>query len=333
MPVTIKDIAREAGVSIGTVSRVINSKYLHKIHPDTQSRVRTVIEKYRFEPAASAVALQKSGLKAVGLMFPGRPFAEYSNYFDDMMRGVLSAAEENAYNIMLIPFTPGKKDLFKKIMRNKTVQGALLIWTVIDDPVISEMSEENIPFVVLGNSSDSGSYPSVDTDNVSGARAAVNYLISKGHKRIGMIKGSSDSKNALDRFSGYKSALAENNIPLDESLVFNGYFLEEAGRLAAEAFMKLDKLPTAVFSAGDIMAIGALKAFREKGIKVPEDIAIIGFDNSPVCGLTTPTLTTVSQPIFEMGKKAFQMLTAILEKNQTERSIILPTKLIQRNSA
>jgi LacI family transcriptional regulator len=331
--VTIKDIAKKAGVSIATVSRVVNGKYLHKINPGTQAKVRRIIEEYKYEPSVSAVNLSKSRLRTIGMVFRPHGFKEFSTYFDEMIRGILSKVVEKNFNLMLLPLKMEHDVNFQKMVRSKTVSGLLLFWTHIDDLLIPTVMEENIPFVVLSNYSRALTYPYVDSANMQGASDAVDYLVRKGHARIGFISGSDDSRNAQDRFEGYKLGLKKNGLPFQQELYYRGSFLESEGARAMEYFLGLKERPTAVFSAGDIMAFGAIRYLKEKGLRVPDDIAVLGFDDSPLAESFDPQLSTIHQSVFDIGSNAADMLIKQIEGKGTPLKIIVDTKLVVRRSA
>lgn len=329
MTVTIKEIAKEAGVSVATISRVVNKKYLHKISPETQRKVRMIIEKMKYHPSVTAVNLLKKSLKTIGLLIKYHNFLVFSYYFDGIIRGILSEVEQRDYKVILIPVN----DNLKNIIRSKLVHGLLLLGTEIDDSVIDTVKSEEINFVVLNNYSEIEKYNFVDCDNITGAKVAVKYLIDKGHRRIGFIGGPKNSRNAEDRFLGYKQALEENSITFEPHLYYQGSFFEEDGLNAVDKFFQNGKNITAIFSSDDTMALGAIKRLKNLNIRVPDDIAVIGFDNSKIAEIIEPPLTTVNQPIFDIGKNSARMLIDMIEGRNVDNSIVLRTELIVRKSA
>jgi DNA-binding LacI/PurR family transcriptional regulator len=201
----------------------------------------------------------------------------------------------------------------------------------LDDPIFPRLLEDGVPFVLIGRySHERASY--VDVDNVVGARMAVEHLLRLGHERVATITGPLNMCAGQDRLEGYRQALAARGIPVDEDLIAEGDFTEGGGRAAMRRL--LPHRPTAVFAASDMMAVGAIKVLREAGLRVPEDVAVVGFDDIPLASMVEPPLTTVRQPIEQLGSMAVELLVSLMENpgEETVHRVVLPTELVIRAS-
>jgi LacI family repressor for deo operon, udp, cdd, tsx, nupC, and nupG len=255
-------------------------------------------------------------------------------FFSKIVRGIESVAMENNYKILL---GDTKNDLVleKEYLKNldqKYADGVISLTARIDSKLIREISEK-YNMVLACEYIDEASVPTVSIDNVEGAYKATKHLINLGHKRIAHISGPKNVILSQDRLKGYKKALSDHNIKIDGDLINEGDFGYKSGYKNMSKLLKLDKAPTAVFADSDQMAIGAIKAIKSHGLKVPDDFAVVGFDNIEIASIYEPSLTTVCQPMYEIGVKAMQLLLDILEKKERENiKIKLESKLIIRDS-
>jgi LacI family transcriptional regulator len=327
----LEDIARLAGVSRSTVSRVVNN-HPH-VRDATRQRVLQVIRQQNFHPNPAARALATHRTRALSLVIPvGLAFAFNDPYFPILTQGVVAKANQHDYALMLWVGDGAEEEerLCDRILSNSLFDGVIIASAVDEDPLVPQLVQAGFPFVLVGRPSvDNVNY--VDVDNVEGARAAVSHLLWRGRRRIGTITGPLNMCVAQDRLKGYRQALEQAGQLTDETLIVEGDFGELSGHLGMETL--LQKGVDAVFAASDTMACGALRAIQEEGLRVPDDVALVGFDDLPVAATTVPPLTTVRQPIWETGAVATDMLIDLLNGAPREgRQIILPAQLIVRGT-
>lgn len=328
--VTIYDVAREAGVSMATVSRVVNNN--PNVKPATRKKVFEAIERLGYRPNAVARGLASKKTTTVGVVIP-----DISNaIFAEVARGIEDIANMYHYNIILCN-ADKKKDKEIRVINTlleKQVDGLLFMGGAVTDEHRQSFKTSNVPIVLCATSDETKEIPSVDIDHEAAASTAVQALIKQGHKRIAMISGTlEDPSNGYARFQGYKNALKAAEITYDESLVRIGNYRYESGADAMRYFLELDERPTAVFSATDEMAIGAIHMAQDHGLHVPENISIISVDNSRMASMVRPQLTTVAQPMYDIGAVSMRLLTKLMKKENVEDAqVILPHELITRQS-
>ncbi|MDD5645123.1 MAG: LacI family DNA-binding transcriptional regulator [bacterium] len=336
MAVTIRDIAKQAGVSVATVSRSINSATKNQVREETRKKIFEIIKKYNYFPDQIARSLSTRKTRVLGLCMPFRASVFSSDYFTGIIIGAIESARRLGYELKIVLLSETARGLdISDVNKTSAIDGALLVGTRIEDELLPVFRNSDAPWILVNNYSenDDGKTNFVDCDNKKGAYDAVNYLFDMGHREIAFIKGPADSRNANDRFAGYMKALKKNGIKSDKSLFRTGDFTEKGGYLAAQELLADKNNITAVFCADDEMAVGALQAVKDKGLNCPKDISIIGFDDIRLSRYVDPPLTTVRQPIYEIGKVAAQMLVHIVEgKIQTPVSKVLQTELIERDS-
>ena len=229
--------------------------------------------------------------------------------------------------------TPAQEeDLYNRLLRSHYLDGVILASTRLDDPLIERLVGDRVPFVSVGrHPHPQVSY--VDVDNVAGARMAVDHLIRQGHTRVGTITGPLNMAAGQDRLEGYKQSLAAHHIPLDDRLIVEGDFTENGGLAGMNRLLALEPPPTAVFVASDTMAMGALRAVRQAGLRVPEDVAIIGFDDVPQATYLDPPLTTVRQPIQRLGEIAVRVLVDVIAQGpEIPQRVVLMPELVVRST-
>ena len=332
MPVTMRDVAKEAGVSIKTVSRVVNDH--PNVKPEVRRRVQQVIDEtgYHPDPAARSLAGQRSGI--IGLVIPRAfQFLFTDPYYPRLMQGIAQACNTHNYILSLFLFHTEEEEqkLTPKLLRQQFVDGVILSALPTDDPLISQLIKNEVPTVMIGRPVDTLPVSYVDVSNVDGAFEAVDYLLELGARRIGAIVGPQNTMVGLDRCQGYLNALASRHIPADESLLIESDFSEAGGYLAMQQL--ISHQPDAVFVASDTMALGALRALREAGMSAPGDIAVVSFDDLPFAATADPPLTTVRQPIRRLGVQAVEMLIDLLQNGlRPPRHFTAPTELIVRQS-
>lgn len=331
--VTLDDVAREAGVSRATVSRVVND-YPH-VSDEVRQQVQKHIDKLGYNPnfVARSLASQRTG--NIGLVFPNSIHNFFTDpYYPRLTEGIAHACNENDYTLSLFIFHTEEleKKLIPRLTQGGLVDGIIVQATGIDDDILLKITAGNVPFIVAGRPLDLPKASYIDVDNVSGAYNAVAHLIRAGRKQIGLVSGSLDNAVGLDRLEGYRLALKDRNMPIDEDLIAQGDFTENGGYYAAKQLLE-NKNMDAIFVASDTMATGALRALREESFSVPDDIAVVGFDDLPPSRSAVPPLTTIRQPIRRFGIKAVDILTdIILNGDDPPRQVVLGTELVVRES-
>jgi LacI family transcriptional regulator len=329
---TLEDIAKQAGVSRSTVSRVVNNH--PNVRPSVRKRVREVIQNTGYQPNAAARTLASQRSWMLGLVLPRNVSSIFTDpYFPRLIQGIAQAC--NQYNYTLGFFLVGTKEdedkIFPRVSRKGLLDGILVQSGQIGDHLIDRLINTKIPLVVVGRPFHTSDVSYIDVDNVKSAYSAVCHLIRLGYKRIGTIAGPANSTVSLDRKEGYQKALLEWGHDLDESLIAEGDFTEAGGYTAMQKL--LPARPDAIFAASDIMAIGAMRAVREAGPSVPDDIAFVGFDDLPLATLPNLQLTTVRQPVLQFGFKAVEILIDLIENGiRPAQHIIMDTELIIRDS-
>lgn len=320
---TMREVAKLAGVSVATVSRVLNQNGY--VNQETEKRVREAIQQLNYKPNEVARSLYKKSSRTIGLIVP-----DISNpFFPELVRAVEDVMNIYDYTVILCNSDEkGEKEKeYIEILKQRYVDGLILTTNQLTS---EELSDINVPVVVLDRPLDH-TFPSVVANNYEGARMATRHLYEQGCRKIAHIQGPLHVVNAVERFQGYQDEMKELGL-WDSSLVFTGnYQLKEAKEVTLQALMtkKID----GIFAGNDVMAAGALKAAQQVGMQVPNDIAIIGYDNIPLAEMTTPELTTISQPIYDMGAIAARLLVKKIEGKPIDRlHHVLPVKLVQRKS-
>ena len=328
---TIRQIAKLAGVSRSSVSRVINDHT--NVSPELREQVQRVIAETGYHPDPIARSLSNRRSHIIGLVIPLAIRSLFEDpFFPRLMQGISQGCNSHDYTLSLFLFhsEEEERELYHRISHNRLLDGFIITATRTGDPLIPELLASEIPFVVHGKH-ENPRVSFVEVDNESGAYTAVSHLVREGHQHIALITGPSTSLAAEDRKQGYLKALRERRVPVDESLTTRGDFTETSGYEAMQRL--LPHKPDAVFVASDTMALGAMRALREAGRKVPDGIAVVGFDDLPQATTADPPLTTVRQPIQRAGALAVEMLIDILENGaEPPRHIILPTELVIRAS-
>jgi LacI family transcriptional regulator len=329
---TLKEIARLAGVSRSTVSRVVNNH--PKVSAEVRQRVMKIIAEtgYQPDPAARSLVMQRSGI--IGLVVPRAVQSLFTDpYYPRLVQGVARACNANDYTLSLFLFHTADEEqkLYPRVLCTQLVDGVIVTGSQIDDPLLPQLIQNQTPFVMVGQPVNRPEISFVDVDNLVGAYSAVSHLVRLGRERIATITGPLSVPAGLDRRQGYLDALNDRNLLVDDALIAEGDFTEEGGYSAMQQLLphKLD----ALFAASDIMAFGAMRALREAGLSVPDDVAVVGFDDLPAAAYSDPPLTTIRQPILRTGIEAVEVLVDILKNGpEPARHITLTTNLIIRSS-
>jgi DNA-binding LacI/PurR family transcriptional regulator len=312
MAITLKDVAKEAGVSVMTVSRVINNK--EYIADETRNRVKAALKKLDYKPNINARTLVTKKTDFLGLIVPdiANPF------FGHLVQAAENIARKRGYSVILGDSggDPEAEQEYIEAFRGRMCDAMILIASRVKDELIIELNR-TIPLVLVDRHIDDNDVIQVWLDNKKGAFSAVEHLISLGHRRIGFIMGPENVPNSFRRRIGYLEALEKHDITPEKQLVVQGDFNRETGARAFEVFNSLDEKPTAVFGSNDLMALGFIQKAREHNLSVPEDYSVVGFDDIFLSSMTEPPLTTVHYPIVEMGIVAIQDLLNSLESKET----------------
>lgn len=328
---TIKDIAREAGVSYSTVSRVVNN--FEYIKPETRERVLTAMTRLGYVANQQARSLVGGRSQVIGLLI----HAFDSPYIGQIIQGIDEAVAEAQYDLMLYTThrRKARESTFVTSLARGLADGLLLVLPRDTEAYLDSLSRQGFPFVLVDYKAPSGEIPAVSATNFEGAYDAVNHLIGLGHRRIGFITGDRETGSANERLSGYRAALHANGITSNPDLVYEGDFFQFSGLEGANHLLSLSVPPTAIFASNDVMAFGVYEAIRARGLRIPHDISVIGFDDIPQAAQLHPGLTTVRQPLVEMGRLATQRLLKTIEEDLEEPLgyTELPTELIIRDSA
>ena len=332
--VTIADIAREAGVSAMTVSRLLNGK--GPVAKETAERINEIIERLGYQPNFLARSLSSKKSMIIGVTIPRIEHALLDNYIAQILSGVTNIALKNNYRIMLLPFNPeeGDRNEFVNWHRSKMVDGLILLKTLHRDERIAALAEQHVPFVLANHKYYADGVNFIDVNNAKGIALAVEYLVAKGHSEIAFVTGDLRETNALDRLNGFKKVMQKLGLPLREDWIINGQFNREiAYRESAKLFAD-KKRPDAVVCSDDYMAIGVINRIKELGLSVPDDVAVTGFDDIEIAEFLRPALTTVRQPIENIGRVAAETLIKILNENVNKPvHRLLNVELIPRESA
>ena len=330
-PPTIRDIAREAGVSVATISRVLNRQ--PHVAPETRAAVLRVVRERGFSQNRSARALSGAPTGLVGVTLP---FIRAS-YFAEIAAALAEALYEQDMRPILCP-TLDEHDrevgLLERLMHGTTDGGVLILPSESNDE-LAALHEYGYPFVVLDPRVplDPG-IPSVSAANTTGAITAVEHLLGLGHRRIAAITGPTGWCATEERLLGYRGALARAGVPFDDALEVESNFEIGGGHTAAAQLLDSPSPPTAIFAFNDNLAIGALEAARERGLVVPDDLSLVGFDDSEQAPIVTPPLTSVRQPLTEMGRMAVALLVRLLKQPDGETlKVELATTLVVRGSS
>lgn len=327
----LEDIAKLAGVSRSTVSRVINNQ--PNVNENTRQKVLRVIQEQNFHPNSVARALVTRQTCTLSLVIPQRVGAVFKDpYFPTLIQSIIFEANRHGYAVMLWigDKVEEETNFCQRVLGNGFFDGILITTAVDDDPLIPRLIETNFPFVLIG----APQYPNmnyVDIDNICAAQNVVAHLIRLGHTRIGIITGPLDESSARNRLRGYRQAMQNAGLPVLDAFIVEGDYGRQSGYDGMKQLLL--QRPDAVFASNDTMASGALLALHEAGLHVPKDIAIAGFDDLLATEETDPPLTTVRQPVTELGGQATRMLVEIIEQRRTEPyQVLLPTQLIVRSS-
>ena len=330
---TIKDIARIAGVSVTTVSRALNG--YSDVSEKTRKKIKRIAEELSYSPNTVARSLVTNKTKTIGLLV-----SELSregmkdNTVLNVLTGINEYCGEVGYDIILLNTSSAKQKekTYAQLCRERRVDGVIVQGIKKEDPYLIEVVESNIPCVLVDIPIESTTVGYVTTDNEEGSVKAVQHLVNLGHRHIAMINGHNQAFVSQERRKGYEKALRNNQLNVKEEFIVSGDFEEGVAQAVAEKLITEHLEITAIYCASDLMAFGVMKAAKKYGIRIPEDLSIVGFDDIVLASYVTPRLTTVGQDTFQIGLESARLLIDMLGGKNKEHRYVLPNKLIIRES-
>ncbi|WP_281974751.1 LacI family DNA-binding transcriptional regulator [Halobacillus litoralis] len=323
---TIKDVAKRAGVALSTASYALNGS--SKVSGATIEKVMRAARELNYQKNGFASDLKRTKTNTIALILSDMS----GPYFSELIKGVQEVTASNQYDLIACSSVGGSRSTATKFLREKRVDGAIILANNIQTQLIEESAREDFPIVVLDREVQNPYAIHVEVNNRQGAFEATEHLIEKGHRSLGYVSGPMDSHDNEERFTGFSDALEHYDIPFQSRLKISGDFTREGGYRATKMLIAQQNLPDAIFYANDEMAVGGLQAFKEKGIRVPADISIVGFDDIQLAEYVNPPLTTVRQPKYEAGALAVHMIFQMLAGEKVEKSFNLSTELVERSS-
>ncbi len=332
MAATVYDVGRLAGVSRSTVSRVLNNK--GGVDPQTAAEVWKAIKQLNYQPNISARALVRQKTDAIGVMLA----AVFNPFYEQIIVGIeatanaagLSVAFYNSYDDLA-----GHRSVIAGALDGSRVDGLIIVGShLADKSTLLEMAHRGLAFSLIERNFTDPSIPCVSSDNKNGARLAVEHLLGLGHRRIGFITGNLHYQTAIERLEGYKETLIQHGAAVEDELIAFGDYTHKSGYEAMKHLLALPRRPAAVFASNDMMAIGAIRAIGEAGLTVPDDVAIVGYDDINLASMIHPQLTTIRQPLYEMGALAAEGLIGRLRLGNRAEPFkrLLPVSLVVRRS-
>ncbi len=327
----MNDIAREAGVSIATVSRVINNSI--NVNDATRAKVQKAIKELKYQPSRVAKRLRSKSTSSnlLGVLIPDieNPF------YVDVLRGIEETAYSRNYAIIMCNYGQDEKKekLYLETLRSEAIDGLIVAPVREDDPMLRKMVKDGLPVVCVDRGLTGIDVDIVVVDNREGASKAVSFLIESGYTRIAYITGLPSIPTTHQREQGYRDAHEQNSLPLDESLIKYGNSKYDSGKILCEELLNQKDPPDAIFAGNNLITLGALETIHKKGLKIPGDIAVIGFDDMIWSNSLNPPLSAIRQPAWEIGKRAGELLIQRIEEpGRACIQMILKTELMIRNS-
>lgn len=330
MAVSIKDVAREAGVSIATVSRVLND--IDVVNEETKQKVLDAIKKLGYRPNIVARSLKTQRTKTIGILVPDIS----SKIYPEIVRGAEDVANIYDYNVILCnsDYDGEKEKEYLRVLKEKMVDGLLYMSVSLEKETIDIVNELDLKTVLVETKDDEGSFPSVSIDNVKAVYDATKYVIGRGAKDVAFIGSKQEQVNAFSkRYLGYEKAILDSKLDLHKELAYFDGFGVKTGIEGVNKLLESGKKFDAIVCSSDEIAMGAINALRENGKKVPEDVSVIGFSNISTTEVFYPKITTVSEPLYDMGSIAMRMLIKLVNNRKLEQGhYVLDHKLVERDS-
>ncbi|SFB23382.1 MULTISPECIES: LacI family DNA-binding transcriptional regulator [unclassified Bacillus (in: firmicutes)] len=330
---TIKDIAKVAGVSVTTVSRALNG--YSDVNEKTRQKIVRVAKELNYSPNTIARSLVMNKSKTIGLLVSGLNKASVKdNITFEVLSGINVFTGGSDYDLVLFSTTSTKQreKTYSQLCKDRMVDGVIVQGIRTDDPYLKEVIESNIPCVLIDIPFESDMIGYVTTDNLLGAKKAVNHLIDLGHTKIAMMNGHEYAFVSQRRLEGYRQALKENGIDVKSEWIANGEFSEEIAETQAEELFRTHPEISAIFCASDLMALGVMNAAKKLGLNIPDQLSIVGYDDIMLASYVSPKLTTIAQNKFEMGYQAAKLLVNMLEGKEEGHLVNLDTELKVRET-
>ena len=312
---------------MATVSRVLNGS--DSVREETEERVLRAVRALDYLPNETARDLRKKTTRTIGVLLPNM----HGEFFAQVTRGLdQRAREENLH--LLVSNSHTDEAEAESVLRSLIgrVEGLIILWPRLDIEFLEAFVPDDLPIVLLNTSGGASRFQTLSFDNRAGAYAAVEHLAEHGHERVAILTGEPANFDAQERLAGYRRAVAELGLAADSALELEGDFTQESGRSAVDRLLALDPPPTALFASNDSMALGALRGLHEAGVRVPDDVAVVGFDDIPTAAYATPSLTTIHAPTIEMGQQATEALLGISRGETAPAHQSLDTHLVRRES-
>jgi DNA-binding LacI/PurR family transcriptional regulator len=334
--VTLKDIASHTGVTYQTVSKILRGSEI-AVSPEVRQRVESVAIELGYVPNVTARNLRAQSSYLIGYSWQLDPPNHVNPVLEQFLQSIVDSAERSGYHVLLFPRRT-EEDItasYTELARTGRVDGFILSSLNYNDPRIAVLQDLKVPFVAFGRSDDDSTYPYVDVDNRKGIRMAVEHLLEQGHRRIAAIAWPEGSRVGTERLQGYFDAMQAAGLVMDPQWVIHGEGWDEYGYRAAISLLELPehRRPTAIVTLVDLIAIGAMRAVKECGLQVGKDIAVTGFDDVPIIQYLQPALTSVRQPVWEIGRRVVEMLVALLEGDAPKGQEMLVPRLMIRESS
>ena len=334
--VTIKEVAAHARVSYQTVSKVLNRQA--RVSKETEERIWEAVQATGYRPNLIARSLRARNSHMIGYSWAPAPPQQGNPILDQFLQSMVDAGQAAGYHVLTFPYRAGKQwvEGYRDMIDSNRVDGFVLSSVEYDDPRIKLLQERNFPFVAFGRSNPDWDFPYVDVDGAAGMASVVDHLLARGHTRIAALAWSEDSRVGNNRMEGFKAAMGSAGIHIRPEWIQRGEGVYKFGAEAASRLMQLreEVRPTAIVAFNDFMAIGAMHAIHASGLQVGKQIAITGFDDIPLVQYLNPSLTSVRQPIWEIGQRVISILLGILnEQDGLNTQVLLKPRLIVRNSS
>jgi len=334
MSVSIKDIAKRVNRSITTVSRALND--YDDVSPETKQLILKTAKEMGYSPNTFAQRLQKQQADTIGLILPTFSPRFSDPYFSELLAGIGNKAADLGFDLLVSTRSPGAEeiDAYKKLIKGERVDGFIVVRTRNQDARIEYLLAHNFPFVAFGRTDDCDHFPYVDEDGYFGMELVAEHIAKLGHEIIGCITPHQNLAFTEKRLAGFKKGLEKNHIQLDPSYIRSGDLTQRSGYELGQQLLNLPEKPTAIIAFNDLMAFGVMSAVQERGLVVGEDVSVTGFDDIPMSEFSHPPLTTVHQPVYQIGSMVCEMLVEIIRDEMTQpQQVILKPSLVVRQSS
>ncbi len=335
MTVTLKDIAQRLELSVTTVSRALAD--YDDVAENTRQRVRQAAGEMGYYPNVTARQLQKQRTDTLAFVIPTHGPRFSDPFFSELLAGIGNEAGRNSYDLLVSTQPPdgdSEREAYRRIVHGRRADGVLVVRTRQNDKRIRFLNEQNFPFVAFGRSDLDIDYPYVDEDSYFGVKLLTQHMIDLGHRRIGYIAAPEGLLFCQLRANGYRDTLIQNGLPVEESLIIHSDLTQRGGFQAAEELLACSPTPTAIIACNDLMALGTMSAAHKMGLTVGQDLSVGGFDDIPQAEHAHPSLTTVRQPVYEIGQRISRMLIELIQgQDLADKHVILTPELIIRHSS